>query len=101
MTSTKFYELLESAPDYATETAALFDWSENYSFPSPASLFLDLIGYSEEELGERLTANEMPSLGYLELDNLGDALKEYAARPLDIMLFVSNLMADYSEEVDA
>jgi hypothetical protein len=101
MASTKFYELLESAPDYATETAALFDWSENYSFPSPASLFLDLIGYSEEELGQRLTDNAMPSLGYLELDYLGDALKEYATRPGDVMTFVSSLMANYSEEVDA
>jgi hypothetical protein len=101
MASNKFYELLEQAPDYAKETAALFSWSENYNFPSPASLFLDLIGWSDEELGERLTRETMPDLGYMEIDYLADALKEYAARPLDILLFVSKLMADYSEEVDA
>jgi hypothetical protein len=73
----------------------------NYEYPSPASLFLDLIGWSEEELGERLTRDNMPSLGYLELDYLGDALKEYATRPGDVMAYVSNLIANYSEEVDA
>jgi hypothetical protein len=101
MASKKFYELLEQAPHYAEETAALFDWSENYNFPSPASLFLDLIGWSDDEIGERLTANAMPALGYMELDYLGDALKEYATRPGDVMTFVSSLMANYSEEVDA
>lgn len=98
MASSKFYELLENVPDYATETAALFDWSENYSFPSPASLFLDLIGWSEEELGERLTANAMPNLGYLELDYLGDALKEYATRPGEVGAFAAALMATYHDE---
>lgn len=101
MASKKFYKLLEQAPEYAEHTAALFDWSENYNFPSPASLFLDLIGWSDEELGDRLTRDTMPDLGYMEIDYLGDALKEYAGRPADILFFVSNLMANYSEEVDA
>ena len=32
------------------------------------------------------------SLGYLELDYLADALKEYADRPGDVMEFVNKLM---------
>jgi hypothetical protein len=100
MASSKFYELLEQAPESVESTAALFSWSENYSFPSPASLFLDLIGWSEEELGERLTANAMPNLGYLELDYLGDALKEYATRPREVGDFAAALMGTYHEEGD-
>lgn len=98
MASTKFYELLEAAPESVEHTAALFDWSENYNFPSPASLFLDLIGWSDEELGERLTRDAMPSLGYLELDYLGDALKEYADNPRTVGDFAAALMASYHEE---
>ena len=100
MASSKFYELLEAAPESVKHTAALFDWSENYEFPTPASLFLDLIGWSEEELGERLTANAMPGLGYLELDYLGDALKEFAAKPWEVADFAAALMATYNEEGD-
>ena len=32
----------------------LFSWSVNCNYPTPATLFLDLIGYSEEQFGERL-----------------------------------------------
>lgn len=69
-------------------TAYLFEWSENYSFPSPASLFLDLIGWSEEYLGERLCGEVMPNLGYLEADLLGKALQEYSHRPSEVMDWV-------------
>jgi hypothetical protein len=31
-------------------------------------LFLDLIGYSEEQHGYNLCAEKMPNLGYLEID---------------------------------
>lgn len=99
MTTNKFYELCDTAPDYAADTARLFSWSEgNYSFPAPSSLYLDLIGYSEEEHGERLTSNAWPSLGYLELDLLAKALTEYATRPNDVYQFISNLMNSYMEE---
>ena len=38
---------LDISYDQAAEMVAdLFSWSQNYDFPSPASLFLDLIGYS-------------------------------------------------------
>ena len=60
----------------------LFHWSQNFSFPSPASVFLDLVGYSEEEYGERLVQGDISSiLGYRELNLLGLALQEYADDP--------------------
>lgn len=80
----KQYEMIENAPEYVEETAHLFDWSENYNFPSPASLFLDLIGFSEEHLGEDLCRDKKPSLGYLEIDMFAKALTEYATRPNDV-----------------
>jgi hypothetical protein len=99
MTTNKFWELCDTAPEYAADTAHLFSWSEgNYDYPAPSSLYLDLIGYSEEEHGIRLTSEAWPSLGYLELDLIGKALREYAARPNDVYKFVSELMNDYQEE---
>lgn len=98
MTTARFYELIETAPENVSDTAGLFEWSENYEFPSPASLFLDLIGYSEEEHGERLCQDKMPILGYLEADYLADALKEWATRPNDVYAFVEKLMNNYTEE---
>ena len=92
MTDTQ-YELLDKAPAYAEATARLWSWSENYDYPTPASLFLDLIGYSDEHVGEplfdlRQVANR---LGYLEIDMLANALKEYADRPGDVMEYVERL----------
>ena len=98
MTTAKFYELIEDAPENVEHTAGLFGWSENYDFPSPASLFLDLIGWSEEEHGDRLCRNEFPTLGYLEADFFADALKEWAEHPAEVYSFVEKLMNNYSEE---
>jgi len=87
------YNLLDNAPEYATETAGLLRWSENYSFPTPANLFLDLIGYSVEEYGAN-TCESVPSdkFGYLECDHLGAALVEYA--------FVESVLAPQDEDQD-
>jgi hypothetical protein len=99
MTTQKFFDLCDTAPDYAGDTAHLFSWCEgNYDFPAPSSLFLDLVGYSEDNHGESLTARKMPSLGYLEIDLLAKALTEYAKRPNDVRAFVDKLMNSYFEE---
>ena len=60
----------------AEHTTALFEWSRNYSYPTPATLFLGLIGYEDME-----GLVQGVALGYMELDYLGDALKEYANNP--------------------
>lgn len=75
----------------------LWSWSANYSFPSPASLFLDLIGYSVEELGDRLCGHAMPSLGWEEQHRLGWALLAHAHRPADVLERVAELLADEAE----
>jgi hypothetical protein len=99
MTSNKFFELCDTAPDYAADTANLFSWCEgNYAFPAPSSLYLDLVGWSQEEHGENLTSQAMPDLGYLEIDLLAKALTEYATRPNDVRQFINTLMNSYTEE---
>lgn len=94
ITNPKFYELLENAPDYAKHTSALYEWSLNFDAQcGPITLFIDLIGYSLDNYGTTLYDLTKPSLGYLELDYLGDALKEYADRPIDVMAWLEQLLA--------
>jgi hypothetical protein len=88
------YDLIEAAPAHSEAVARLWSWSENYDYPTPATLFLDLIGYSVHEYGEPLIsdmAEIISKLGYLEIDMLADALKEYADRPGDVMPYVERL----------
>tara|TARA_B100001939_G_scaffold332190_1_gene330954 strand:+ start:302 stop:568 length:267 start_codon:yes stop_codon:yes gene_type:complete len=75
----------------------LFTWSTNYDFPSPACLFLDLIGHSEETLGERLCSQSMPSIGYLEAGYLGEALTAWSDFPSDVHSHVEQLLAEEAE----
>jgi len=85
------YEYLDNAPDYATETASMIDWSANCEWSrSPYALYLDLIGESENRFGENLTTS-VPVLGYVELDKLAKALTEYANRPNDIRDWLNGL----------
>ena len=83
---TTLEQLEDNAPKWASATIALASWSRgNYDFSrSPYLLFLDLIGYSEEEYGTSFISEPSKVLGYLEMDYLADALKEYATRPQDI-----------------
>lgn len=84
------WQIVEAAPDYAEKTAHLISWATNYDFPqTPYAVFLDLIGYSEEEFGERLLTAAPKCLGYLEIGMLADALTEYANRPGDIIEFIN------------
>jgi hypothetical protein len=70
----------------------LWYWSENYQFPTPASLFLDLIGYSADEFGEPLCSSGAPNLGYREHHLMGWALLAYAYRPADVLERVGELL---------
>lgn len=72
-------QVLEEGEERFPHIVGLYHWSLNYEAgEGPMTLFLDLIGYSQEEIGEPLYNIKDPKLGYLELDYLGDALKEYA-----------------------
>jgi hypothetical protein len=71
----------------AEHTTALFEWSRNYSYPTPATLFLGLIGYEDME-----GIVQGVALGYLELDYLGDALKEYASNPQTVNEAIAEML---------
>lgn len=84
----------DQARDLVTD---LWDWSTNYQFPTPASLFLDLIGYSADEFGAPLCSDGAPSLGYHEHHLLAWALLAYAHRPDDVLERVGELLQQEAE----
>lgn len=89
------WTLLEESPPAGCEaTQDLYSWSLNYPAGcGPFALLLDLIGWTEDEgLGEPLYSLADSSLGYLELDKLGLALREYSDRPQDVRAYVDQLM---------
>lgn len=72
-------QLLEANEDRFPHITALYNWSTNYEAgKTPFTLLIDLIGYTADNYGESLFNITKTPLGYLELDYLGDALKEYA-----------------------
>lgn len=86
------WDLLEDPKPNVEHTAGLISWSMNYDLKTgtPYHIFLDLIGYSMEEFGSKLFnyENIQKVLGYMELDYLGDALKEYAENPQAVLDFI-------------
>jgi hypothetical protein len=84
----------EDAPDGCDEVQSLYQWSLNFDAGTgPMTLFLDLIGWSEDEIGEPLYNMASANLGYMELSYLADALKQYADHPQEVTLYVQGLMA--------
>ncbi len=82
----------ESAPDYARATSDLWYWSTNHDAGrGPITLYLDLIGWSDDNIGEPLYSLADASLGYIELAKLAAALTEYADRPQDVREWVDRL----------
>ncbi len=62
--------------------ARLYSWSLNYEpGANPWCVMLDLIGWSEDELGESIVKNPREALGYTELSMLADVLQAYATNP--------------------
>jgi len=92
-TTTQLEELLEKGEERFPHIVGLYQWSTNYDAgKGPMTLFIDLIGYTQEEYGEALYNLDKPSLGYLELDYLGDALKEYATKGQEAYDFVVRIL---------
>ena len=96
-------QVIERGERIFPEITGLYQWSSNYEpGQGPITLFLDLIGYSEEQIGVKLYDMEKMMLGYLELDYLGDALKEYASKGQVAYEYVIDLLAaegrHYEEE---
>jgi hypothetical protein len=93
-TTTQLEQVLEQGEGRFPHIVGLYQWSLNYEAgEGPMTLFLDLIGYSQEEIGIPLYNLARPMLGYLELDYLGDALKEYADVGQDAYDFVMRLLS--------
>lgn len=83
--------LEQDAPNGCAGVQDLYSWSLNYDAGrGPFVLFLDLIGYSEDEYGEKMFSGLQ--MGYLELSKLATALEEYASRPYDVLGYVRTLM---------
>lgn len=82
------YEYLETANDTTRPVANLINWAYNESYPNTYSLFLDLIGWTEDHFGETIYNLKNQTPGYVELSYLADALEAYSNRPNDIRDFV-------------
>lgn len=92
-------QVLEQGCERFPKIINLYEWSLNYrAGEGPVTLFLDLIGYSMEEFGETLYDPMKAALGYLELDYLGDALKEYATIGQDAYDFTMEIVAAEGRE---
>ncbi|NDE72158.1 MAG: hypothetical protein EB054_05615 [Actinobacteria bacterium] len=86
-------QLLEQGEERFPNIVGLYQWSLNYDAgKTPFTLFIDLIGYTQEQYGQTLYDLNKPLLGYLELDYLGDALKEYATIGQDAYDFVVRIL---------
>ena len=88
------WDLYENPTKGAEETSALAEWSLNYDHKTgnPYQIFLDLIGYSAENYGVNLFGGNFSQvLGFMELDYLADALKEYAENPQAVLAFIAEL----------
>jgi len=91
---TTIWTLLEQdAPKGCEGVQELYSWSLNYDAgKGPFTLFLDLIGWSEDNIGEPLYSLKDASLGYLELSKLAAALTEYADRPNEVREYTDALL---------
>ena len=99
-----FWDLIETPAANVVEVTSLLHWSMNYDGRkgTPYHLFLDLIGYSHENYGDNLfKGNPRDVLGFLEIDYLGDALKEYANNPQEVEDWIDLLMEAETMEAEA
>ena len=91
--------LIEEAGMNVWDVADLYSWSLNYEAGrGPFTLFLDLVGWSDEHYGETFYDLSNMSLGYVEIDKLGRALMQYAVNPHAVEQYVAALMEAEGEE---
>jgi hypothetical protein len=85
--------LEDETKKHPKRTKELFEWSLNYDHKDrPFNLFLDLIGWSDENYGVKMHDSTL-QLGYVEADYLGKALMEWANKPQQIEAWVTELMS--------
>lgn len=96
-----YRKLIDEAPQRFENIADLWDSSQDYDYPTPATLFIDLIGYTLDEHGELLIGDMGKVIGRLgtrELSLIGLAMDEYATRPTDAKQFIEALLEAEREE---
>ena len=85
--------LERDAPAGCEAVKDLYSWSLNYDGgKGPFTLWLDLIGYSQDEFGAPMYDLADASLGGVELSKVAAALTEYLAAPRDVAAYVSELI---------
>jgi len=73
------------------DIADMYHWSTNYDpGAGPFTLFLDLIGWSDENAGTSLYTGSQ--LGYVEMDMLGRCLVIYSDNPRSVDEWLEELM---------
>jgi hypothetical protein len=93
-TPTDVWEFLERPNRYAKEAQDLYSWGLNCDRnANPFTVYLDLIGWSREHYGSDSVIRDLEYLGYVELDHLASALKEYAKNPREVNEWLDTLMA--------
>jgi hypothetical protein len=96
MTTTDIWTMLEEdAPTGCAAVQDLYSWSLNYDAgKGPMTLYLDLIGWSEDNIGEALydLSRGGSTLGYVEISKLAAALSEYAEHPHKVRDYVNALV---------
>lgn len=85
-------EKLLNDPSYS-EIAGLYNWSTNYDYgKSPFNLFIDMIGWSEDNLGCNTFSADSNYFGYIELSHIADALQAYVRHPQDARDYIEALL---------
>ena len=88
-------QLEHPAPQGCRAVRDLYAWSRHFEGgKKPFALFLDLIGWTEDEFGEgSIYDYQHRSLGDVERGKLGAALTEYVEAPDDVRVYVRHLVA--------
>ncbi len=95
------YDYIDDSPAYVENIANLIDWGQNYPDRYPTMLFFDLVGISKDRYGKSMSGLINSSkLGYVEIDKLANALKEYADRPRDVRDWINGLL-DIDDWIEA
>jgi hypothetical protein len=85
--------------DNVTEAVAkLWDSSENYPYPSPFTLYLDLIGWNTTRYGKHMAGG--CECGLYEAHLVGEALIEFARDPVSVGKFINDLMMGNQLTID-
>jgi hypothetical protein len=90
-----FWQLIEQAPEQLRGVATLVRYSTNYEIEkgTPFLVFLDLIGYSQDNYGENQVKEPWRVLDYLAISCLADALQEYATTPIQASDYIDELLS--------